>query len=102
MVVAGLKHAHMRMGLPCRLQHFVTICARHHAKAELTGTVVAHGDILRHIADARPSSRQWDNAENKVFTFASEDPELPLKEVDDADEVEPKDATKGPTSSEID
>lgn len=64
--------------------------------------VVAHGDILRHIADARPSSRQWDNAENKVFTFASEDPELPLKEVDDADEVEPKDATKGPTSSEID
>ena len=63
---------------------------------------MAHGDILRHIADAGPSARQWNNAENKVFTFASDDPDDPLREVGaDEGELEPEQATAGPTSSEI-
>ncbi|WWC61930.1 uncharacterized protein I303_104516 [Kwoniella dejecticola CBS 10117] len=62
--------------------------------------VVAHGDILRYIADNQQSSRPWDNAEVKIFTFASEDDEnASVVEVDSS--AEPKDATDEPTSSEM-
>ncbi|WVF71212.1 hypothetical protein IAT40_006012 [Kwoniella sp. CBS 6097] len=62
--------------------------------------VVAHGDILRCIADNENSSRPWDNAEVKVFTFASENDEnASMIEIDHA--AEPKDATDEPTSGEI-
>ncbi|WWC89077.1 uncharacterized protein L201_003995 [Kwoniella dendrophila CBS 6074] len=62
--------------------------------------VVAHGDILRYIADNQQSARPWDNAEVKVFTFVSEDDEnASLVEVDQ--HAEPKDATDEPTSAEM-
>ncbi|WWD17045.1 hypothetical protein CI109_101482 [Kwoniella shandongensis] len=62
--------------------------------------VVAHGDILRYIVDGQQSSRTWDNAESKVFTFVSEsDEEAALKETDY--KVEPANASDEPTSSEM-
>ncbi|KAK6909832.1 hypothetical protein L486_00518 [Kwoniella mangroviensis CBS 10435] len=62
--------------------------------------VVAHGDILRYLADNQQSSRPWDNAEVKVFTFVSEDDEnASLVEVDI--HAEPRDATDEPTSREM-
>ncbi|WWC69952.1 uncharacterized protein I206_103896 [Kwoniella pini CBS 10737] len=62
--------------------------------------VVAHGDILRYIADNQQSSRPWGNAEVKIFTFAAEDDEnASVVEVEEPEE--PKDATDEPTSSEM-
>ncbi|KAE8539238.1 hypothetical protein D1P53_004336 [Cryptococcus gattii VGV] len=62
--------------------------------------VVAHGDILRFIVDGQQSSRPWNNAENKVFTFRSNDAsDDSLVEADY--QVEARDATAEPTSSEI-
>ncbi|ORY26137.1 histidine phosphatase superfamily [Naematelia encephala] len=62
--------------------------------------VVAHGDILRYIADGQNSSRPWDNAETKVFTFhSSSDDNAGLVEI--AHHAKPKDATDEPTSSEM-
>ncbi|WRT66607.1 uncharacterized protein IL334_003566 [Kwoniella shivajii] len=62
--------------------------------------VVAHGDILRYVADNTQSTRTWDNAEVKVFTFLSDDDEnASVREVQQP--AEPKDATDEPTSAEM-
>ncbi|KAL7422002.1 hypothetical protein Q5752_003775 [Cryptotrichosporon argae] len=62
--------------------------------------VVAHGDILRHLVDGRNSSRQWANAEVKLFTFVADtDPDATLAEV--KVEKVPPEATHGPTSGEM-
>ncbi|OWZ35271.1 hypothetical protein C356_05106 [Cryptococcus neoformans c45] len=62
--------------------------------------VVAHGDILRYIADGQRSSRPWNNAENKVFTFRSDD-DSDDSMVEADYNVEARSATDEPTSSEI-
>ncbi|WVQ74388.1 hypothetical protein IAR50_003989 [Cryptococcus sp. DSM 104548] len=62
--------------------------------------VVAHGDILRYIADGQQSTRAWGNAESKVFTFKSETDEF-AGMVESDDKVKAPDATDDPTSSEI-
>ncbi|OXG77442.1 hypothetical protein C349_05264 [Cryptococcus neoformans var. grubii Br795] len=62
--------------------------------------VVAHGDILRYIADGQQSSRPWNNAENKVFTFRSDD-DSDDSMVEADYNVEARGATNEPTSSEI-
>ncbi|WVQ79970.1 hypothetical protein IAT38_002071 [Cryptococcus sp. DSM 104549] len=62
--------------------------------------VVAHGDILRYIADGQQSSRPWGNAESKVFTFMfSSDEDAKMTQIDY--KVEPPDATDEPTSREM-
>ncbi|ORX35637.1 histidine phosphatase superfamily [Kockovaella imperatae] len=61
--------------------------------------VVAHGDILRNIADGKRSGRPWANAEVKVFTFVSEsDEDASLVEIG---EVAPVNASEDPTSSGV-
>lgn len=68
--------------------------------------VVAHGDILRWIADGQSrghmSSRQWLNCEVKIFSFASDDDDEDAKMVEVAAEGKvPRDATDNPTTGEM-
>ncbi|KAK4684928.1 hypothetical protein P7C73_g5236, partial [Tremellales sp. Uapishka_1] len=68
------------------------------AREENEIVVVAHGDILRYLADGQNSARPWANAEVKLFTFSAEDDEeAALVEI--KEEAKPGPNEGGPTSS---
>nr|XP_018263018.1 uncharacterized protein I303_04508 [Kwoniella dejecticola CBS 10117]OBR85176.1 hypothetical protein I303_04508 [Kwoniella dejecticola CBS 10117] len=69
-------------------------------RPEMEIVVVAHGDILRYLVDGQQSTRRWDNAELKAFTFVSEDDDN-ASLVAATNSIKPQDATDQPTSSQM-